>query len=101
VVVAIIAILAAIALPAYSDYVLRGRLVDATSALGAQRATLNVDPLFPGTALGRLRHLPTRVLGHCNTQHSARLPNKRTRVRFARLHVTSSRDVTSTRTTRP
>lgn len=38
--VAIIAILAAIALPAYSDYVTRGRLVDATNALSALRAKM-------------------------------------------------------------
>lgn len=38
--VAIVAILAAIALPSYSDYLLRGRLVDATTALSAQRAKL-------------------------------------------------------------
>lgn len=38
--VAIIAILAAIALPNYRDYVLRGYLVDATSTLSATRANL-------------------------------------------------------------
>ncbi len=37
IVVAIIAILAAISIPAYSDYVLRGRLVEATSNLGQLR----------------------------------------------------------------
>jgi prepilin-type N-terminal cleavage/methylation domain-containing protein len=38
--VAIIAILARIALPAYSDYVTRGRLVDATNALASLRAKM-------------------------------------------------------------
>jgi type IV pilus assembly protein PilE len=38
--VAIIGILAAIALPSYRDYVLRGRLVDATNALSAGRASM-------------------------------------------------------------
>ncbi|NSL55633.1 type IV pilin protein [Uliginosibacterium aquaticum] len=38
--VAIIAILAAVALPAYSDYVTRGRLVDATNALATTRAKM-------------------------------------------------------------
>ncbi|MBS1208097.1 MAG: hypothetical protein H6R19_495 [Proteobacteria bacterium] len=38
--VAIIAILAAVALPAYSDYVTRGRLVDATNALATVRAKM-------------------------------------------------------------
>ncbi|MFA6178093.1 MAG: type IV pilin protein [Candidatus Methylopumilus sp.] len=40
IVVAIIGILAAIALPSYRDYVLRGYLVDATSALSATRAQM-------------------------------------------------------------
>jgi len=40
IVVAIIAILAAIALPAYSDYVTRSRLVDATNALSTLRAKM-------------------------------------------------------------
>lgn len=40
VVVAIIAILAAIALPAYSDYVKRANLVDATNQLAASRAQM-------------------------------------------------------------
>jgi type IV pilus assembly protein PilE len=38
--VAIIAILAAVALPSYRDYVLRGQLVDATSALATFRADM-------------------------------------------------------------
>lgn len=38
--VAIIAILAAIALPAYTDYVIRGRLVEGTNALSALRAQM-------------------------------------------------------------
>jgi type IV pilus assembly protein PilE len=38
--VAIIAILAAMALPAYTDYVLRGRLVEGTNALSALRAQM-------------------------------------------------------------
>ena len=38
--VAIIAILAAVALPAYTDYVLRGRLVEGTNALSALRAQM-------------------------------------------------------------
>lgn len=40
IVVAIIAILAAIALPNYSDYVLRGKLVEATNTLSATRASM-------------------------------------------------------------
>lgn len=38
--VAIVAILAAIAYPAYSDYVLRGRLVDATNTLASTQARM-------------------------------------------------------------
>lgn len=38
--VGVIAILAAIAYPSYADYILRGRLVDATNALSASRATM-------------------------------------------------------------
>lgn len=38
--VAIVAILAAVALPSYRDYVLRGRLVDGTNALSATRARM-------------------------------------------------------------
>jgi prepilin-type N-terminal cleavage/methylation domain-containing protein len=38
--VAIIGILAAIAIPSYKDYVIRGRLVDATNALSSTRAKL-------------------------------------------------------------
>ena len=40
IVVAIIAILAAIALPSYRDYILRGQLVDATNLLAAGRANM-------------------------------------------------------------
>lgn len=40
IVVAIVAILAAVALPNYSDYVLRGKLVEATNALSATRANM-------------------------------------------------------------
>ncbi|SFC61602.1 type IV pilin protein [Collimonas sp. OK412] len=40
IVVAIIAILAAIALPSYSDYVLRGKLVEASNMLSATRANM-------------------------------------------------------------
>jgi prepilin-type N-terminal cleavage/methylation domain-containing protein len=38
--VAIIGILAAVALPSYRDYVLRGQIVDATSGLAAMRADM-------------------------------------------------------------
>ena len=38
--VAIIGILARIAYPAYSDYVMRGRLVDATQVLASRRAAM-------------------------------------------------------------
>jgi type IV pilus assembly protein PilE len=38
--VAIVAILAAMALPAYTDYVIRGRLVEGTNALSALRAQM-------------------------------------------------------------
>jgi type IV pilus assembly protein PilE len=40
VVVAIVGILSAIALPAYSDYVLRGKIPDAISSLAAKRVAL-------------------------------------------------------------
>ena len=40
IVVAIIAILAAIALPSYNDYVIRGKLVNGTNSLAALRATM-------------------------------------------------------------
>jgi prepilin-type N-terminal cleavage/methylation domain-containing protein len=40
VVVAIVAILAAIAIPSYRDYILRGQLVDATNLLSAGRANM-------------------------------------------------------------
>jgi type IV pilus assembly protein PilE len=38
--IAVVAILAAVALPSYRDYVLRGRLVDATNALSATRSRM-------------------------------------------------------------
>jgi type IV pilus assembly protein PilE len=38
--IAIVAILASVALPSYRDYVIRGRLVDATNALSATRARM-------------------------------------------------------------
>lgn len=38
--VAIIAILASVALPAYSDYIMRGRVAEATRALSARRAAM-------------------------------------------------------------
>ena len=38
--VAVVAILSAIALPAYTDYILRGRLVDGRNALAALRARM-------------------------------------------------------------
>lgn len=38
--VAIVAILAAVALPSYRDYILRGKLVDATNLLAAGRANM-------------------------------------------------------------
>lgn len=40
IVVAIVAILAALALPSYRDYILRGKLVDATTLLSAGRANM-------------------------------------------------------------
>jgi type IV pilus assembly protein PilE len=40
IVVAIIGILAAVALPSYRDYVIRGKLVDATNSLSATRAKM-------------------------------------------------------------
>ncbi len=38
--VAIVAILAAIALPSYRDYILRGQVVDATNGLAGMRADM-------------------------------------------------------------
>lgn len=38
--VAIVAILAAVALPAYNEYVMRGKIPDATSALAVKRAQI-------------------------------------------------------------
>ena len=40
IVVAIVAILAAVALPAYSDYITRSRIAEATSGLAAKRASV-------------------------------------------------------------
>jgi type IV pilus assembly protein PilE len=40
--VAIVAILAGIALPSYADYMTRGRIADATSALTAMRARMEI-----------------------------------------------------------
>ena len=40
IVVAIIAILAAIAIPSYRDYILRGQLVEASNALSAHRVNM-------------------------------------------------------------
>lgn len=40
--IAIIAILASIALPAYSDYVIRSRIAEATSGLAAKRARIEM-----------------------------------------------------------
>lgn len=40
IVVAIVAILAAVAIPSYRDYILRGQLVDATTLLAATRADM-------------------------------------------------------------
>lgn len=40
IVVAIIAILASVALPAYQDYVIRGRVADATSILSSKRVRI-------------------------------------------------------------
>ncbi len=72
IVVAIVAILAAIALPSYRDYILRGQLVDATNLLSAGRANMEryfqdnrtyakqsasvyppCDALAPGRKLGK------------------------------------------------
>lgn len=42
IVIAIIAILASIALPAYSDYIIRSRIAEATSGLAAKRVRLEM-----------------------------------------------------------
>lgn len=44
IVVAIVAILAAVAFPAYQDYVIRGKITDATSGLAAKR--IRVEQFF-------------------------------------------------------
>ena len=80
IVVAIIAILAAIALPSYRDYILRGQLVDATNLLSAGRANMEryfqdnrrydnisasiyppCDPLAAGRTLGKFTLTCTAV----------------------------------------
>ena len=42
IVVAIIGILAALAIPAYTDYIIRGKITDATSALSTKRTKLEM-----------------------------------------------------------
>lgn len=58
IVVAIIGILAAIALPSYQDYVTRGKLVDATNSLAATRARM--EQFYQDNR--------TYALGPCTTQ---------------------------------
>ncbi len=65
--VAIVAILAAIALPAYGDYILRGRLVDATSALAAQRAKL--EQYYQDNRT--YATVSATILGPCDTTNTA------------------------------
>ncbi len=69
IVVAIVAVLAAIALPNYSDYIKRGKIIEATSALSDARTRFNqfyldhrtyvggCDPLPAG---GNIKDLPRR-----------------------------------------
>jgi len=52
IVVAIVAILAAVALPSYSDYVKRGKVTEVTSALGAGRVNLEQSFLDTRTYVG-------------------------------------------------
>ncbi|MBT2336432.1 prepilin-type N-terminal cleavage/methylation domain-containing protein [Variovorax paradoxus] len=70
--VAIVAILAAVALPSYRDYVLRGQLVDGTNGLAAMRADmeryyqdnrtyLKVDPFVPPCTATATK---TNIVGH-------------------------------------
>jgi type IV pilus assembly protein PilE len=61
IVVAIVSILATIAYPSYTDYVLRGRLVDATNALAGTRAQM--EQFYQDNR--------TYVGGPCNTPQSA------------------------------
>lgn len=75
VVVVVVAILAGVAIPAYTDYILRGRIADATSALAAMRARMEqhyqdnrsylkgpcVDPAGTGAKTFTLRCQVTRT----------------------------------------
>lgn len=62
IVVAIVAILAAIALPAYSDYIRRGKIIDATSKLASMRVKLEQWFLDYRTYAGACAAPPTGIL---------------------------------------
>lgn len=73
IVVAIIAILAAVAYPSYTDYVIRGRLADATNGLSSMRAemerhyqdnrTYATVPSAPPLVTPCARNVSTRTFG--------------------------------------
>ncbi len=73
IVVAIIAILASVAMPAYNDYVMRARLPDATSALAADRVQLEqyfqdnrrYSTVAGGTTCGGTRPTPNNFTVTC------------------------------------
>ena len=66
--VAIVAILAAIALPSYTDYIIRGRLVDATNALSATRARM--EQYFQDNRTYAAVTTPTAATPPCSTSQT-------------------------------
>ena len=67
--VAIVAILAAIALPSYSDYLLRGRLVEGTNTLGSERVLM--EQYFQDNRT--YADVSTSIKSPCNTASLATL----------------------------
>lgn len=71
IVVAVIGILAAVAIPAYGDYVIRGKLVEATSALSDLR--IKMEQSFQDN-----RNYSNYVVGDGGTDSCNRLPDATT-----------------------